>query len=153
VWRLTLPPGTSVETRSFFSASNPSASGRERSAQNRNETGLGPPWRSPLALPAGRGGAAALGVLGAASGLLFAVILKHNQLRTVVGSPGVSYIEVIPILLYSVIVVVVLNAILLASPYTVKFVHYRSNLVPVLAYWPVVLGLLFGLTLVVFFLS
>ncbi|MCE3277374.1 MAG: hypothetical protein K0R13_3229, partial [Propionibacteriaceae bacterium] len=28
------------------------------------------------------------GVLGAASGLLFAVILKHNQLRTVVGSPG-----------------------------------------------------------------
>jgi hypothetical protein len=93
------------------------------------------------------------GVLGAASGLLFAVILKHNQLRTVVGSPGVSYIEVIPILLYSVIVVVVLNAILLASPYTVKFVHYRSNLVPVLAYWPVVLGLLFGLTLVVFFLS
>jgi hypothetical protein len=33
----------------------------------------------------------------------------------------------------------------------VKFVHYRSNLVPVLAYWPVVLGLLFGVTLVVFF--
>ena len=92
------------------------------------------------------------GVLGAASGLLFAVILKHNQLRTVVGSPGVSYIEVIPILLYGVIVVVVLNAILLASPYNVKFVHYRSNLVPVLAYWPVVLGLLFGVTLVVFFL-
>jgi hypothetical protein len=93
------------------------------------------------------------GVLGAASGLLFAVILKHNQLRTVVGSPGVSYIEVIPILLYGVIVVVVLNAILLASPYTVKFVHYRSNLVPVLAYWPVVLGLLFGVTLLVFFRS
>ena len=57
------------------------------------------------------------GVLGAASGLLFAVILKHNQLRSVVGSPGVSYIEVIPIMLYGVIVVVVLNAILLASPY------------------------------------
>jgi hypothetical protein len=93
------------------------------------------------------------GVLGAASGLLFAVILKHNQLRTVVGSPGISYIEVIPILLYGVIVVVVLNAILLASPYNVKLVHHRSNLVPVLAYWPVVLGLLFGVTLLVFFRS
>jgi hypothetical protein len=91
------------------------------------------------------------GVLGSASGLLFAVILKHNQLRSVVASPGVSYIEVIPILLYGVIVVVVLNAILLASPYKVKIVHHRSNLVPVLAYWPVVLGLLFGVTLVVFF--
>ncbi len=93
------------------------------------------------------------GVLGAASGLLFAVILKHNQLRSVVGSPGVSYIEVIPILLYGVIVVVVLNAILLASPYNVKLIHRRSNLVPVLAYWPVVLGLLFGVTLLVFFRS
>jgi hypothetical protein len=93
------------------------------------------------------------GVLGAASGLLFAVILKHNQLRSVVGSPGISYIEVIPILLYGVIVVVVLNAILLASPYNVKFVHYRSNLVPVLTYWPVVLGLVFGVTLLIFFRS
>jgi hypothetical protein len=91
------------------------------------------------------------GVLGAASGLLFAVILKHNQLRSVVGSSGVSYIEVIPIILYGVIVVVVLNAILLASPYQVTIVHHRNNLVPVLAYWPVVLGLLFGVTLVVFF--
>jgi hypothetical protein len=93
------------------------------------------------------------GVLGAASGLLFAVILKHNQLRSVIGSPGVSYIEVIPILLYGVIVVVVLNAILLASPYEVKIVHHRNNLLPVLAYWPVVLGFLFGVTLVVFFRS
>ena len=91
------------------------------------------------------------GVLGAASGLLFAVILKHNQLRSVVGSPGVSYIEVIPILLYGVIVVVVLNAILLASPFTVKFIHHRSNLVPVLAYWPVVLGIIYAVTLLVFF--
>jgi hypothetical protein len=90
-------------------------------------------------------------VLGTASGLLFAVILKHNQLRSVIGSPGVSYIEVIPILLYGVIVVVVLNAILLAAPYEVRIVHHRHNLVPVLAYWPVVLGLLFGVTLVVFF--
>jgi len=33
----------------------------------------------------------------------------------------------------------------------VKIVHHRNNLVPVLAYWPAVLGLLFGVTLVVFF--
>jgi hypothetical protein len=50
-----------------------------------------------------------------------------------------------------VIVVVVVNAILLASPYEVKIVHHRHNLVPVLAYWPVVLGLLLTVTLVVFF--
>lgn len=91
------------------------------------------------------------GVLGAASGLLFAVILKHNQLRGVVGSPGVSYIEMIPIVLYGIIVVVVLNAILLASPWKPKFIGHRNNLLPVLAYWPVLLGLLLAVTLGVFF--
>jgi hypothetical protein len=93
------------------------------------------------------------GALGSASGLLFAVILKHNQLRSVIGSPGISYIEVIPIILYGVIVVVVVNAILLSSPYKVKLVHHRSNLVPVLAYWPGVLGLVYAVTLIVFFRS
>jgi hypothetical protein len=91
------------------------------------------------------------GVLASASGLLFAVILKHNQLRTAVGSTGISYIEIIPILLYVIIVVVVLNAILLASPLNVRLVRYRNNLLPVLAYWPAVLGLLLMVTIYVFF--
>lgn len=91
------------------------------------------------------------GVLTASSGLLFAVILKHNQLRSVVGPRGISYIEVIPILLYGAIIVVVLNAILLSSPYNVKVIHRRNNLWPVLAYWPAVLGILFLVTLIVFF--
>jgi hypothetical protein len=93
------------------------------------------------------------GVLGAASGLLFAVILKHTQLRGVVGSPGISYIEMIPILLYVSIIVVVLNAILVPSPVNVKFIHHRNNLLPVLVYWPVLLGLMLAVTLVVFFRS
>ena len=92
-------------------------------------------------------------VLGSASGLLFAVILKHNQLRDTIGSPGISYIEVIPIILYGAIVVVVLNAILLASPDPVQVLLHHHNLVPVLAYWPMVLGLLFAVTLLVFFRS
>ena len=56
------------------------------------------------------------GVLVACSGLIFAVILKHNQLRSVLGTRGVSYIEIIPILLYLAIAAVIINAILLASP-------------------------------------
>ena len=90
-------------------------------------------------------------VLVAASGLLFAVILKHNQLRIVVGSQGISYIEVIPIVLYGLIMVVVLYAILLAAPVKPKFVAHRNNLIPVLAYWPVLLGFLLATTLWVFF--
>jgi hypothetical protein len=91
------------------------------------------------------------GVLAAASGLLFAVILKHNQIRSGVGAPGLSYIETIPIILYGIIVVVVLNAILLASPLNPRLIRHRNNLIPTLAYWPVVLGLLLAVTLIVFF--
>ena len=91
------------------------------------------------------------GTLTAASGLLFAVILKHNQLRGAIGPRGVSYIEVIPIVLYLAIIVVVLNAILVASPYNVRVIHQRNNLWPVLGYWPVMIGTLFLVTLVVFF--
>ncbi len=91
------------------------------------------------------------GVLGAASGLLFAVILKHNQMRSGAGTQGLSYIETIPIILYGIIVVVVLNAILLASPINVKMIAHRNNLIPTLAYWPVVLGLLLAVTPIVFF--
>ena len=91
------------------------------------------------------------GVLAAASGLLFAVILKHNQIRTSAGAQGISYIETIPIILYGIIVVVVLNAILLASPLNARFIRRRNNLIPTLAYWPAVLGLLLAVTLIVFF--
>ena len=91
------------------------------------------------------------GVLAAASALLFAVILKHNQIRSGVGAPGLSYIETIPIMLYGIIVVVVLNAILLASPLNARLIRHRHNLIPTLAYWPVVLGLLLAVTLIVFF--
>ena len=99
----------------------------------------------------GRFGLSTAGVLGAASGLLFAVILKHNQMRTGVGTQGISYIETIPIILYAVIVVVVLNAILLASSVRPGIIAYRNNLIPTLAYWPVVLSLLLAVTLIVFF--
>jgi hypothetical protein len=98
-----------------------------------------------------RFGLSTAGVLAAASGLLFAVILKHNQMRTGVGTQGISYIEMIPIILYGVIVVVVLNAILLASPVRLRIIVHRNNLIPTLAYWPVVLGLLLAVTLIVFF--
>jgi hypothetical protein len=91
------------------------------------------------------------GVLTGTSGLLFAVILKHNQIRTGVDAQGLSYIEAIPIILYGIIIFVVLNAILLASPAKVRLIKFRHNLVPVLAYWPVVLGLLLTITLIVFF--
>lgn len=91
------------------------------------------------------------GVAGAASGLLFAVILKHNQIRGVVGSQRIVYLEVLPVVLYLMILLVALNAILIASSFQVPFVEYRNNILPVLCYWPFLLALLLAVTVLVFY--
>lgn len=93
------------------------------------------------------------GVLAACSGLIFAVILKHNQLRSLLGTRGVSYIEIIPILLYLAIAAVIVNAILLASPVKLRLIHHSNNLWPVLLYWPVLLGVVFLSTLYLFYIA
>ena len=93
------------------------------------------------------------GVLAACSGLIFAVILKHNQLRNVLGTRGVSYIEIIPILLYLAIAAVIVNAILLASPLKLRLIHHRNNLWPVLLYWPVLFATVLLATLYLFFID
>jgi hypothetical protein len=93
------------------------------------------------------------GVLAACSGLIFAVILKHNQLRSVLGTRSVSYIEIIPILLYLAIAAVIINAILLASPLNLRLIHHRNNLWPVLLYWPVLLGTVLLATLYLFYIA
>ena len=91
------------------------------------------------------------GVVGASSGLLFAVILKHSQIRSVIGSRQIAYLEVLPFALYATILLVALNAILLASPLHVKLVEYKKNVLPVLAYWPFLLGVLLLVTIVAFY--
>ena len=98
-----------------------------------------------------RFGLSTSGVLGSASGLLFAVILKHSQLRGAIGQQAIAYLEVLPFLFYLFIPLVALNAIVLASPWEVRFVEYRHNLLPKLLYWPLLLGLLLAITLAVFF--
>jgi hypothetical protein len=94
---------------------------------------------------------ASQGTSGGIVGLNYRAARGAHLLRARRRGRGMTYIEVIPILLYASIVFVVMNAILLASPLKVRFIEYRHNLLPVLAYWPVMLGLLLASTLVVFF--
>lgn len=87
----------------------------------------------------------------AAGGLLFAVILDHNGIRTAVESQSVIYLEWVPLLLVVFIVLVVVSAVLSVKHWQVPILGYRGDLVPVLLYWPALLGALLIVTLVVFF--
>ncbi len=87
----------------------------------------------------------------AAGGLLFAVILDHNSIRGAVESQELTYLEWFPLLLDVFIVMVVLSAVLRVKGWRLPGLGYTGDLVPVVAYWPALLGTLLAITLLVFF--
>jgi hypothetical protein len=54
-------------------------------------------------------------------------------------------------LLYVGILLASLNAILLALPVRLGWLEYRNNILPDLLYWPLILGLLLVVTVIVFY--
>jgi hypothetical protein len=87
----------------------------------------------------------------AAGALLFAVILDHNAIRDAVESQELTYLEYFPLILDVFIVLVVLSAVLRVQGWRVPLLGYTGDLVPVLAYWPALLGTLLTVTLLMFF--
>jgi hypothetical protein len=87
----------------------------------------------------------------AAGGLLFAIILDHNSIRGVVESQDLIYLEWFPLILDIFIVLVVLTAVLRVKRWRIPVVGYRGDLMPVVAYWPALIGSLLVVTLLVFF--
>jgi hypothetical protein len=87
----------------------------------------------------------------AAGGLLFAVILDHNSIRSVVESQDLTYLEWFPLILDVFIVLVVLTAVLRVKRWRIPVVGYSGDLMPVVAYWPALIGSLLVVTLLVFF--
>ena len=89
----------------------------------------------------------------AAGGLLFAVILDHNAIRNAVDSQELTYLEYFPLALDIFIVLVVLSAVLRVKGWRAPILGYTGDLVPVFAYWPILIGALLIVTLHTFFYS
>lgn len=99
----------------------------------------------------GRVGLTIFDLVVAAGGLLFAVILDHNAIRGAVESQELTYLEWFPLILDVFIVMVVLSAVLRVKQWRLPVLGYTGTLVPVLAYWPALLGTLLTVTLLMFF--
>lgn len=99
-----------------------------------------------------RFGITTFGVLATAGTLLFTVLTKHNQIRSEVSPGQLVYIEVLPVLLYIMILLAVANSILLlaAPPGKIRLISYEDNLWPDVLYWPFLLGSLWIVTILVF---
>jgi len=88
------------------------------------------------------------GFIGASSALFFVVMLAHIQLREQFAGTSIVYIEYFYVLMYGLLVTATANTYLFSINATrwSKVISYNDNIIPKVAYWPVVLGSLILIT-------
>lgn len=81
------------------------------------------------------------GILGTCSALFFVVMLAHIQVRSNFSGAGLVYIEYFYLVMYVMIMLVAVNAYLIAldALKNWRLLHWRDNLLPKVTYWPVLL--------------
>lgn len=91
------------------------------------------------------------GFIGASSALFFVVMLAHIQLREQFAGTSIVYIEYFYILMYALLVAATANTYLFSirSGILRNIILYNDNIIPKVAYWPIVLSCLIAITLVV----
>lgn len=89
-------------------------------------------------------------VLGYCAALFFVLIVSHVHLRNTLSSHGIIYMEYFYFVMYLVILGVSTDSLLFASQQHIAFIDFRDNLIVKLLYWPLLAGLLFVATLIVF---
>ena len=88
----------------------------------------------------------ALEIISVGGGLIFIVLLDQLNLRASIVTAGLIYLEYLYFALYLVIVLITLNALLIALGAKFWLIQYQDNLIPKLFYWPVLLSLLLIVT-------
>lgn len=89
------------------------------------------------------------GFISACSALFFVVMLAHIQLREQFAGSDIVYMEYFYILMYVYLVVAVVNTYIFSMDIAKWFsvIHYRDNLIPKVAYWPVTLTTIILITI------
>ena len=76
----------------------------------------------------------ALEIISVGGGLIFIVLLDQLSLRGSIVTAGLIYLEYLYFALYLVIVLITLNALLIALGTKFWLLHYQDNLIPKLFY-------------------
>ena len=96
-------------------------------------------------------GFSTFGVLETSGAFFFTIALMHIDLRGSLDLDTVTYLELIYITAYVVLLLVVVNSLLFTTTDAVALLEYRDNLVAKLLFWPVTLGLVLVITVATFY--
>jgi len=69
---------------------------------------------------------------------------KHVRIRNQFADSGLTYIEYSYLIMYLIILLCTANSFFFAFGkfHYLKIIHYRNNLIPKLAYWPLIMGIM-----------
>jgi hypothetical protein len=90
-------------------------------------------------------------VLGFCSGLFFVVVFSHIGIRQKISAEEVFYLEYFYFIMYLALFWVSMNSLLLSLAKNLKIIQYKDGLISKLMYWPLLLGLLTGITCITFY--
>lgn len=98
-----------------------------------------------------KSGVTVMGVVQGMAALFFSMLLAHITIRNRIPSPQITYIESYYFVIYLMIALLILLVVMYTRSNRYKILDYRDNLIMKLAYWPVLVGLLYIITLIKFY--
>lgn len=89
-------------------------------------------------------------VIASCSALFFILLIMHVQLRDELAFNTIVYVEYFYLISYITILMVTINAVLFSHNQPLKIIAFKDNLIPKLAYWPVLFIWIFVITTILF---
>ena len=96
-------------------------------------------------------GISTTGLIAYYASLFFIGILAHLDIRRTLNAAGVVYIEYFYFALYVILLLQTVNSIIFAATDHVGFLEYKDNLIPKVIFFPITLGLMFAVTIYMFY--
>ncbi|MBP7653257.1 hypothetical protein KA977_07535 [Candidatus Dependentiae bacterium] len=99
----------------------------------------------------GKRGFTVVTVLGVCASMLFITVSEQIQIRNLLKSSNIIYLEYFYFIIYLLILYIATNTILFVNNIQIKIIQYADNLIPKLLYWPIVTGIILIITVFVFY--
>ncbi|MFT5375487.1 MAG: hypothetical protein ACI906_002313 [Candidatus Latescibacterota bacterium] len=96
-------------------------------------------------------GFSGFGVVEACAAFFFVVTITQAQVREVLEVSNLIYLDYFFFIIYLVLLGVSINSILFTRTDSFRLLEYRDNLIPKMAFWPLLLGTLLAVTQWVFY--
>ena len=90
-------------------------------------------------------------ILNICAAMFFVIAFNHVDIRRKIAAEQVFYLEYFYFLIYFAILLIAINSVLFSVDTKFRLIQYRENLVPKLLFWPLLLGMLFAISVVIFY--